>query len=92
MISSVGASLSEQTSDFQIMSVGTELTPAGLDKRDEVIEAIFAYINMVNAKGIPQYLLQEAQILSEVYYYTHTYTQTHTYIYIYTYIHTDIHR
>jgi secreted Zn-dependent insulinase-like peptidase len=67
------------------MSVGTELTPAGLDKSDEVIESIFAYINMVNAKGIPQYLLQEAQILSEVYIYISIYISIYIYIYIYIY-------
>ena len=66
LVTGLGASLSEQTSDFQVMSVGVELTPAGLEQSDTVIEAIFSYINMVNTERIPPYIIKEAQSLSDV--------------------------
>ena len=38
-VTSLGASLVEETADFQMLEIGLELTPKGLEDTDAIIEA-----------------------------------------------------
>ena len=66
LIEGLGAAIAEQTSDCQILEISVDITERGLAQRDDVIEAIFSYINMVKNEGVPPYILEEAEAMSTV--------------------------
>lgn len=47
-------------SDWSAFSISVDLTDAGLEKVDEVVEVIFAYISLVRADGIQQWIHDES--------------------------------
>mmetsp|Transcript_33829 Transcript_33829/g.66784 ORF Transcript_33829/g.66784 Transcript_33829/m.66784 type:complete len:1007 (-) Transcript_33829:91-3111(-) len=56
---------SNNCSDFSTFSVTVELTDAGLEYVEEVVEVIFAYINMMKETGPQEWILRESQTVSD---------------------------
>jgi len=49
----------QSTSCFAFFSVGIELTDAGVEHRDEVVECVFAYIGLLKRQGPKDWIAQE---------------------------------
>ena len=63
---SVAAASDSDLSDFQTFEVTVELTSKGLTAVDDVVEAIFSYIQMIRQNEIPKYTFDEVLNLSEL--------------------------
>jgi len=62
----LNAGMYDENEAFAVFSLQVELTSQGLERRDEVVEYIFGYINYIrNYKGWPRELLAENITLSE---------------------------
>ena len=63
----LGASIDADFSDFYTFGITVELTPQGLIQVEQVIEAIFSYISMMNVgNSIPRYIFEEVLRISEL--------------------------
>jgi len=65
-VNSLGSSTDAEVSDFFTFEVSVELTTKGLDFVDEIVEAIFSYIKMMQNEKIPRYVFEEVLQLSEL--------------------------
>jgi insulysin len=63
---SVGCANSEELSDFEVFEVVVGLTTQGLAQVDEVVESVYAYINMLRDRKIPNYVFEEVFRLEEL--------------------------
>ena len=66
----VQASPSTELSDLLVFEVSIELTEEGLRRRDDVVDAVFAYIDLLSPgkgnRGIPEYIFEEVDRLSRM--------------------------
>jgi len=53
------------SSDFATFSVIVKLTDSGLEHVEEVVEAVFAYINMMKETGPQEWILRETQAVAD---------------------------
>lgn len=51
---------------FGFFNIGIELTPEGLDKVDDVLECIFAYVKLLNKEGPKEYIFEESKRLGYI--------------------------
>jgi len=56
-----------RTSDMELFTISLGLTPNGLTRKDEVIGAVFSYLDVIKAKSVPQYILDETTQLAEIF-------------------------
>ena len=63
---SVSAGSGDSLSDFENFEVVVSLTTRGLASVDNVIESVFAYINMLRSRRIPSYVFEEVLQLDEL--------------------------
>ena len=63
---SLGASTNADLSDFITFEVTVELTNKGLGAIDDVCEAIFSYVCMLQKSSIPDYVFDENLQLDEL--------------------------
>ena len=68
LISSIFAGVVGDTSDLETFALAVEFTPEGFKRKDEVISACFSYLELIKKEGVPQYVLDEVQQLSEVFF------------------------
>jgi len=64
--SSLWAGLSTNHNDEAVFSIGIELTRAGLEQTDAIIEAVFQKIAMIAEQGIDEWRFAELQQLAEL--------------------------
>jgi len=62
----VGASISNDVSDLQMFEVSVDLTEEGLKHSDDVAGAIFGYLSLLRENGVPDYVFDEVEKLSEI--------------------------
>ncbi len=72
-VNDLRSSISSELSDFLQFEVSIDLTEDGFTKRDEVVEAVYAYINLLKGVGadsgqggIPDYVYDEVSQLSRI--------------------------
>jgi len=65
-VNSLGASTDADLSDFYTFEIAVELTSKGLNVVDDVVEAIFSYIKMMQEGKIPRYIFEEVLQISEL--------------------------
>jgi len=65
-VNSLGSSTDADLSDFYTFEVSAELTSKGLAAVDDVVEAIFSYIKMMQEGKIPRYIFEEVLQISEL--------------------------
>eukprot|EP00957_Ditylum_brightwellii_P130776 9976926-Ditylum_brightwellii.AAC.1 len=63
---SVGSATNVEIADFETFLVTVELTSRGLDYIDDVCEAVFAYVQMMQNNVIPNYIFDEVLQLSDL--------------------------
>uniref|UniRef100_A0A6T8KCF8 Peptidase M16 N-terminal domain-containing protein n=1 Tax=Hemiselmis andersenii TaxID=464988 RepID=A0A6T8KCF8_HEMAN len=66
-VNSLGCSIVEDTADMEVWGLRAGLTKEGEKHRDEVVEAIFAYIQMLKETGLPSYIGQEMVELNSLF-------------------------
>lgn len=62
----VSASTEEDLSDFYTLEVSVQLTNKGLKAVNDVVEAVFSYIQMIRDQPIPKFTFDEVLQLSEL--------------------------
>jgi len=65
-INAVQAAVSTDIADLQEFTVHVDLTEEGLRHTDEIIAVLFAYLRLLKATGVPEYVYQELQQLSAI--------------------------
>lgn len=65
-INGLAASDNESLSDFETFEVTVDLTNKGLDKVDDIVEAVFSYIQMLKTDTIPDYTFDEVMGLVDL--------------------------
>ena len=68
LVSSIYAGTVQELSDIETLVVSVEFTPDGFGRKDEVIAAIFSYLDLIRKEGVPQYVLDEVKQMSDVFF------------------------
>lgn len=65
-INSITSYLGNDLSDLQQFDVSMDLTVEGLNHKNDIIRAVFAYLDMLRTSGIPLYIYEEVAHLSKI--------------------------
>lgn len=65
-VNGVQASVGNDVADMQMFEIGVDLTEAGLKHRDEIVDTIFSYLDLMKTQDIPQYVYQEIKSLCQI--------------------------
>ncbi len=60
----LSAGVSRSCSDWGCFTISIELTDLGLDKTDEVVEVVFAYLSLLKREGVQQWIYDETETVA----------------------------